>query len=57
MAKTSKVSYDKTPKTFQEQMELLKQRNLTIDNEERTIKILKYISYNRLSNYWFPLLL
>ena len=37
-------------------MALLKERNLSILNEERAEKILTYISYNRLSNYWFPLL-
>jgi len=52
----AKTEYAKTPKTFREQVELLKQRNLTIANEERAENILTYISYNRLSNYWFPLL-
>ncbi len=56
MAKSIKVSYDKTPKSFKEQVLLLKRRNLTIENEDRAERILTYISYNRLSNYWFPLL-
>jgi len=52
----AKTEYAKTPKTFRQQVELLKQRNLSIANEDRAEKILTYISYNRLSNYWFPLL-
>ncbi len=52
----AKTEYTKTPKTFRNQVALLKERNLSILNEERAEKILTYISYNRLSNYWFPLL-
>jgi len=52
----SKIPYAKVPKTFKGQVELLKKRNLTIDDEVRAEKILTYISYNRLSNYWYPLL-
>ena len=56
MAKSNKIVYDKTAKSFSEQVLLLKKRNLTIQNEERVERILTYISYNRLSNYWHPLL-
>lgn len=56
MAKHAKEIYSKTPKSFKEQVELLKKRNLKILNEERAERILTYISYNRLSNYWYPLL-
>ncbi len=56
MAKSDKILYTKTPKTFRDQVLLLKSRNLTIENEERAERILEYISYNRLSNYWYPLL-
>lgn len=56
MAKSNKTPYDKKPKSFKQQVELLKKRNLTVENEERTERILTYISYNRLSNYWYPLL-
>lgn len=51
-----KVNYEKLPKTFAEQIELLKERGLTIPNEEKAIKVLKNISYNRLSAYWYPML-
>lgn len=52
----SKVVYNKLPKTFSEQVKLLKERGLYIPDEEKAIKILTYISYNRLSNYWYPML-
>lgn len=56
MTDSKKIDCRKTPKSFKEQVLLLKKRNLTIQNEERAEKILTYISYNRLSNYWYPLL-
>ena len=56
MSSPIKIEYNKTPKSFRDQVILLKKRNLTIENEERAEKILEYISYNRLSNYWYPLL-
>ena len=52
----SKRTYSKTPKTFEEQVELLKNRGLIITNEIKAAKVLNYISYNRLSNYWYPML-
>ncbi|WP_299547131.1 Abi family protein [Seonamhaeicola sp.] len=51
-----KVTYSKLPKTFENQVKLLKDRGLSIPNEEKAEKILTYISYNRLSNYWYPML-
>jgi len=51
-----KKSYRKEPKTFQEQLELLRERGLEIPNEEKAKRILQNISYNRLSSYWYPLL-
>lgn len=41
----------KKPKTFKEQIQILKSRNLTIDNDEEAICILKKINYYRLSAY------
>ncbi|MBC6997826.1 Abi family protein [Cytophaga sp. FL35] len=52
----SKEIYNKLPKTFNNQVQLLKQRGLTIENERKAERILTYVSYNRLSNYWFPML-
>jgi len=51
-----KELYQKLPKTFSEQVALLKKRGLIIPNEEKAEKILTYVSYNRLSNYWYPML-
>jgi len=53
---TNKKKYTKQPKSFQDQIELLKERGLKFDDEQRAIKILTFVSYNRLSNYWFPML-
>ena len=35
----------KEPKTFKEQIEILKSRQLTIDNDEEAINILKKVNY------------
>lgn len=34
----------------------MKERNLLIPDEQKAAKVLANISYNRLSNYWYPLL-
>jgi abortive infection bacteriophage resistance protein len=52
----SKNLYNKLPKTFEEQVKLLQARGLIIPNEKKAVNILTYISYNRLSNYWYPML-
>lgn len=52
----AKIKYQKIPKTFTEQVELLKKRGLTVPNENKAAKVLESISYNRLSAYWYPLL-
>lgn len=52
----SKITYQKQPKTFSEQVTLLKSRGMLIPNEAKAEKVLRNISYNRLSAYWFPLL-
>lgn len=46
--------YNKTPLSFQEQLNLLKSRNLTINNESVALSYLQEISYYRLSAYFFP---
>ncbi len=50
------ILYTKTPKTFEAQIELLKERGLIVPNEVKAIKVLQNISYNRLSYYWYPML-
>jgi abortive infection bacteriophage resistance protein len=49
-------SYNKQPKTFAEQLVLLKKRGLIVDNPAKAERVLENISYNRLSNYWEPFL-
>ncbi len=41
----------KDPKTFEEQIEILRSRNMEIENEERAIEILKRTNYYRLTAY------
>lgn len=41
----------KEPKTFDEQLQILKSRNMIVDNEEEAIKILKRTNYYRLTAY------
>lgn len=50
----SKKNYNKTPLSFQDQISLLKQRDLIIDNEPKAIDYLQEISYYRLSAYFLP---
>jgi abortive infection bacteriophage resistance protein len=52
----SKIPYAKPPITYQEQLNLLKQRGLIIPKEVKALHLLENISYYRLSGYWFPLL-
>jgi abortive infection bacteriophage resistance protein len=46
------VDYNKLPKTLDEQINLLKDRGLFIDNNKKTKKYLKNISYYHLSAYF-----
>ncbi len=47
-------NYNKNHKTFDEQLQLLKDRNLIISNDEYVITKLKHINYYRLSVYLLP---
>jgi abortive infection bacteriophage resistance protein len=49
-----KKVYNKIPLTFDEQLALLKSRNLQISDEHKAISYLKEISYYRLSAYFLP---
>ncbi|MBZ9626025.1 Abi family protein [Clostridium sp. FP2] len=42
---------NKTPTTFEEQLKMLRKRNLIIDDENRAIDILSRVNYYRLSAY------
>lgn len=43
--------YDKKPTTFEEQILLLRSRNLVINDEDKAIEILRTVNYYRLSAY------
>lgn len=50
----AKCRYEKSPKTYLEQIELLKERGLLFEDEERAKRHLSAISYYRLSAYMLP---
>lgn len=50
----SKRMYNKPPKSFQEQLQQLKDRNLSVEDDAKAISILANISYYRLSAYFLP---
>lgn len=50
----NKRTYTKPPKSFQEQLQQLKDRNLTIEDDAKALSILANISYYRLSAYFLP---
>lgn len=47
-------SYNKPHLTFEQQLELIKSRGLSIADEPRAISYLQRIGYYRLSAYWYP---
>lgn len=51
-----KVPFAKGALTYQAQLELLKERGLNIEDENKALFLLENVSYYRLSGYWFPLL-
>jgi abortive infection bacteriophage resistance protein len=50
----AKRTYEKLPLTFDEQLRLLKFRNLHVDNDTNALSYLRGISYYRLSAYFLP---
>ena len=50
----SKRIYHKPPKSFAEQLQQLKDRNLIVDDDAKALSILANISYYRLSAYFLP---
>ena len=49
------MKYDKSPLTFEQQVELLAERGLEIPDKERAANYLSNINYYRLSAYMLPL--
>lgn len=52
----AKLTYDKPPLSYSEQISQLKKRGLIIESQEKACHILKNISYYRMSGYWYPFL-
>ncbi|MFT5419916.1 MAG: abortive infection bacteriophage resistance protein [Candidatus Endobugula sp.] len=48
------VNYNKPPKTFDEQLDLLISRGMQIADREKAIHSLSHINYYRLEAYWLP---
>lgn len=49
------TEYTKPAATYQEQLDILKSRNLIVPDEDKAIKYLKSIGYFRLNGYWLTL--
>ncbi|HET6245078.1 MAG: Abi family protein [Bacteroidetes bacterium] len=52
----SKKPFSKPFLSYLGQVEILKNRGLIIENEQKALHVLENISYYRLSGYWYPLL-
>ncbi len=52
----SKVTYNKPALTYQDQLNQLKSRGLTVQDDAKALHLLQQVSYYRLSGYWYPLL-
>jgi abortive infection bacteriophage resistance protein len=51
-----RIPYNKPPKTYIEQLQILKSRGLKINSDTKALHLLEKLSYYRLSGYWYPLL-
>ena len=52
----STIPYTKQLISFEEQVDLLKDRGMSVENEDKAVHVLQNVSYYRLSGYWYPLL-
>lgn len=48
------MRFEKLPKTFGEQVDLLISRGMRVDDPERTKRYLSHLNYYRLAAYWLP---
>lgn len=48
------MRFSKPPKTFEEQVDILRSRGLEIDDPERARRYLSHLNYYRLAAYWLP---
>ncbi len=52
----AKQAYTKQTLTYVQQLQQLKDRGLTVENDQKALFLLENVSYYRLSGYWYPLL-
>lgn len=52
----SKIPFNKPALTYFQQLQRLKDRGLTVNNQDKALHLLESVSYYRLSGYWYPLL-
>ena len=52
----SKIPYTKQALTYREQLDLLKERGMIVEDDNKALHLLENISYYRLSGYWYPML-
>lgn len=52
----SKIPYTKHLISFEDQVALLKDRGMSVEDEDKALHILQNVSYYRLSGYWYPLI-
>ncbi len=50
------IPFTKTAKTYDQQLQKLKDRGLKISSDDKALHLLQKLSYYRLSGYWHPLL-
>lgn len=48
------MAYDRPWKSFEEQLNLLKQRGMSVTDEVAAKNYLERVGYYRLSGYWYP---
>lgn len=48
------MQFDKLPKTFEEQLDLLIERGMQVGDREKALHYLSHINYYRLAAYWLP---
>src|SRR4030042_5685904 len=51
-----RVPYNKPALDYAGQLKQLKDRGLIVENDAKALHLLEYISYFRLSGYWYPML-
>ena len=50
----NKTTFHKPPLTYLQQLQLLKERGLSIEDENQAMLVLSHVNYYRLTPYWIP---